>query len=131
MSIFFWVNDMKYIYDLGSIPQDKMNRVGGKARSLSHMLTDMKLNVPEGYVIICDAFKDGEILAEAASELDCLLPSLSSAFTYAVRSSAINEDGENASFAGQYETSLNTAKKDIPERVIDCYRSMFSRTVLL
>ena len=41
---------MKYIYDLGSIPQDKTNRVGGKARSLSHMLNDMNLNVPEGYV---------------------------------------------------------------------------------
>lgn len=108
---------MKYIYDLGSIPQDKMNRVGGKARSLSLMLTELKLNVPEGYVIICDAFKDGEILNEAASELDCLLPLLPSAFTYAVRSSAINEDGENASFAGQYETITDVDIKDIPGAV--------------
>lgn len=108
---------MKYIYDLRSIPQDKMNRVGGKALSLSKMLSDLKLNVPEGYVIICDAFKDGEILDEAAEELDFVLPSLSSSVTYAVRSSAINEDGENASFAGQYETITDVDIKDIPAAV--------------
>ena len=105
---------MKYVFDLGSIPQDKMSRVGCKARSLSLMITDMKLNVPEGYVIVCDAFKDGEILVEAASELTSVLPTLDPAWTYAVRSSAINEDGQNASFAGQYETITDVDIKDIP-----------------
>ena len=108
---------MKYVFDLGSIPQDKMSRVGGKARSLSLMITDMKLNVPEGYVIVCDAFKDGEILEEAASELTSVLPTLDPAWTYAVRSSAINEDGQNASFAGQYETITDVDIKDIPAAV--------------
>lgn len=108
---------MKYVFDLGSIPQDKMSRVGGKARSLSLMITDMKLNVPEGYVIVCDAFKDGKILEKAASELTSVLPSLDPAWTYAVRSSAINEDGQNASFAGQYETITDVDIKDIPAAV--------------
>lgn len=108
---------MKYVFDLGSIPQDKMSRAGGKARSLSLMITDMKLNVPEGYVIVCDAFKDGEILEEAASELTSVLPTLDPAWTYAVRSSAINEDGQNASFAGQYETITDVDIKDIPAAV--------------
>ena len=49
---------------------------------------------------------------------------------YAVRSSCMAEDLKDFSFAGQYLTTLNVDKKDIPDRVIDCYRSMFSETVL-
>lgn len=49
---------------------------------------------------------------------------------YAVRSSCMAEDLKDFSFAGQYETTLNVEKKDIADRVIDCYRSMFSETVL-
>ena len=68
-------------------------------------------------IIIESAHSNPIILNEAASELDCLLPLLPSAFTYAVRSSAINEDGENASFAGQYETITDVDIKDIPGAV--------------
>ncbi len=49
---------------------------------------------------------------------------------YAVRSSCMAEDLKDFSFAGQYDTTLNVEKEDIAERVIDCYKSMFSETVL-
>ena len=49
---------------------------------------------------------------------------------YAVRSSGTMEDLGESSFAGQYDTALNVEKKDIPEKIMDCYRSMFSETVL-
>lgn len=49
---------------------------------------------------------------------------------YAVRSSGTKEDLENFSFAGQYETFLNVSKKDVPEAVIKCYKSMFSEVIL-
>ena len=49
---------------------------------------------------------------------------------YAVRSSGIKEDLDNYSFAGQYETFLNVESKDVIKRVIDCYKSMFSETIL-
>ncbi len=49
---------------------------------------------------------------------------------YAVRSSGSKEDLAGASFAGQYDTFLNVAPKEIPARVIDCYRSMFSVRLL-
>lgn len=49
---------------------------------------------------------------------------------YAVRSSGTKEDLENYSFAGQYETFLNVKKDEIPKRIIDCYKSMFSETIL-
>ena len=49
---------------------------------------------------------------------------------YAVRSSGTKEDLQKFSFAGQYLTTLNVAKADIEKRVIDCYKSLFSETVL-
>ena len=49
---------------------------------------------------------------------------------YAVRSSGTKEDLDEFSFAGQYQTFLNTPIDKIEERVIDCYRSMFSEIIL-
>ena len=49
---------------------------------------------------------------------------------YAVRSSGTKEDLENHSFAGQYNTYLNTKKEDIINNIINCYKSMFSEVVL-
>ena len=49
---------------------------------------------------------------------------------YAVRSSGMKEDLEEYSFAGQYETYLNTKKRSVLKRIIDCYKSMFSETIL-
>lgn len=50
---------------------------------------------------------------------------------YAVRSSGLKEDLESFSFAGQYETFLNSAGTDaIKSAVIDCYKSMFTETII-
>ena len=49
---------------------------------------------------------------------------------YAVRSSGTKEDLDNYSFAGQYETFLNVNKKDISNKIIECYKSMYSETLL-
>ena len=49
---------------------------------------------------------------------------------YAVRSSGTKEDLDNFSFAGQYETYLNTSSKDVLNRIVDCYKSMFSEVIL-
>lgn len=45
---------------------------------------------------------------------------------YAVRSSALAEDLEDASFAGQLDTFLNTSKEDILDRIIDCWASYWN-----
>ena len=50
--------------------------------------------------------------------------------TYAVRSSGNKEDLENHSFAGQYETFLNVKDISIIRKIIECYKSMFSETIL-
>ena len=43
--------------------------------------------------------------------------------TVAVRSSAVGEDGEELSFAGQFASWLDVAARDVPARVADCLAS--------
>ncbi len=49
---------------------------------------------------------------------------------YAVRSSGIKEDLDEASFAGQYDTFLNTPRENIPQKIKECYKSMFGEVIL-
>ena len=49
---------------------------------------------------------------------------------YAVRSSGTKEDLDNYSFAGQYQTFLNIKKDDVLNKIIGCYKSMFSEVIL-
>lgn len=48
----------------------------------------------------------------------------------AVRSSAVEEDGEALSFAGQFDSFLNVSHDDIAERVVQVWKSCFSKRVL-
>ncbi|MBQ5332924.1 MAG: phosphoenolpyruvate synthase [Oscillospiraceae bacterium] len=103
---------MKYIYSFKEISGEDRARFGGKGASLAR-LTKMGLPVPEGYVIDASAFDRGEIIKAAAEELKRLISQLSPEHTYAVRSSALSEDGENASFAGAYETVTDVKRDNI------------------
>ena len=111
---------MRYIYSLRELPSGVDLHFGGKAESLSRLLL-RRMPVPPGYVIAAEGFsreKQGlELRPDAAKELARLLPRLSTRHTYAVRSSAVGEDGKYASFAGAYETVLNVLPQDIPEAV--------------
>lgn len=49
---------------------------------------------------------------------------------YAIRSSGNKEDLEDYSFAGQYESFLSVDFNDVLNKVIDCYKSMFSENIL-
>ena len=108
---------MKYIYELKNIPSDKMSVSGGKASSLSLMMKNLKVNIPGGYVITADGFRDGKLTDEASEELNEIIAGLDRLKTYAVRSSAIGEDGENNSFAGQYETLTDVMVPKIRDAV--------------
>ncbi|MGN0676064.1 MAG: PEP/pyruvate-binding domain-containing protein, partial [Oscillospiraceae bacterium] len=102
---------MRYIFSFKDISEDVSALCGGKGASLAR-LTKMGMPVPEGYVITASAFDSG-IIPEALAELETLLSVLSDKNTYAVRSSALCEDGENASFAGAFETITNVKREDI------------------
>ena len=49
---------------------------------------------------------------------------------YAVRSSGTKEDLDEYSFAGQYETFLNVSEEDLQNKIVECYKSMFSEVIL-
>lgn len=102
---------MGYIFSFGEISEEISKFCGGKGASLAK-LTKMGLPVPEGYVITSEAF-DGGIVPDAQRELELLISTLSDKHTYAVRSSALCEDGDNASFAGAYETVTDVKRSDI------------------
>ena len=108
---------MTYIYPLHKLPEEKAAFAGGKAKSLSHMMKNTKIRIPGGYVILSCAFEGKHLCGEALGELDELINNLDGNATYAIRSSALNEDGEEASFAGQYETVTDVRKEDISKAV--------------
>ena len=89
------------LYRIKDVPDNKLRLCGGKGASLVK-LTRAGLPVPDGYILMP---------GEAVASIDRILPDLRG--TYAVRSSALNEDGEAASFAGAYETYTNVRVKDI------------------
>ena len=105
---------MRYIILLKKLREKDMVYAGGKAESLSRLMKEGFL-VPQGFVLLSCAFNEnGEILKEAKDELEYVINNkLNEENTYAVRSSAIGEDGINASFAGAYDTYLDVKKEDV------------------
>lgn len=109
--------------------------VGGKAASLSRLAAEYP--VPPGFALTAKA------LALAAPDLARgVVPAplhvhISDAYEtlgggrVAVRSSAIDEDGDAHSFAGQHETFLNVEGVDsIGEAVVLCFASAFTARAL-
>src|SRR5210317_2521873 len=85
--------------------------VGGKAYGLARLL-EMQLAVPPAFVI-----RDARV-GQPPGDLETHYRALG-AGKVAVRSSALGEDGSDASFAGQYDTVLNVADAGQLRRAID------------
>ncbi|MGC4113240.1 MAG: PEP/pyruvate-binding domain-containing protein [Myxococcales bacterium] len=91
---------------------------GGKASGLAKLL-ELGFRVPPGFVII--GAEPGEIVDEVLVAYRALGGKV------AVRSSALGEDGEQASFAGQYESVLNVEGELAFRKAIDhCLNSLHS-----
>tara|TARA_B110000967_G_scaffold209944_1_gene268820 strand:+ start:809 stop:3370 length:2562 start_codon:yes stop_codon:yes gene_type:complete len=129
---------MKLIID---ISQKKSNsNIGGKAKNLA-LLEEMNLSVPRWAVIpqevLLNQIEDGKfnqeklkVPSEILDELKSFFGSIYDSKTYAVRSSGIDEDGAEFSFAGQYDTFLHVPFSQLEEKIIDCWASSQSQRVL-
>lgn len=93
-----------------------VEQIGGKAAGLGRLLA-AECRVPPFFVIPadCDTTEERDAIAEA---LDRLGPG-----PFAVRSSAVAEDGAQASFAGQLETVLGPANLEEVIAAIDVCRA--------
>lgn len=105
-----------YIYMLSKLPCGEDYHFGGKAESLSELMK-IGLPVPFGYAVAAEAFEKDGLSPEAEKELSEFLKSLPKKYRYAVRSSAVGEDGKTNSFAGAYETVLDISADKIPDAV--------------
>lgn len=94
--------------------------IGGKARGL-HALMEQGASVPKTLVIV--GAKPGEIVPEL-DEAFATLRRVSGAELFAVRSSSEGEDGNEASFAGQFVTLLNVrGAEELTNAINSCLRS--------
>ncbi len=112
--------------------------IGGKAAALAQ-LTASDLAVPRWFVLRPEAclasLTDGQLPdslhPEVAAELHNALQQLApKGQPVAVRSSALDEDGLQHSFAGQLESFLNVAHHEVPEKVLAVWQSGFSERVM-
>lgn len=90
------------------------SQAGAKAHRLA-LLLEANLPVPPGWVVPVGQRLDGEI-----QQLDF-------AQSYAVRSSAVNEDGEHHSLAGQFITQLNVATPTALQEAVRQVQASYQR----
>ena len=108
--------------------------VGGKAANLSR-LARLYHRVPDGFslpVTVMDEVHPLDLRDEITAAISDLMACHSLPdFIAAVRSSAVDEDGATASFAGQHETYLNIVGADaIIQAVTRCWESARSEHAL-
>lgn len=93
--------------------------VGGKAFALGKMIRD-GYQVPPGFVISAEAFE--KMTPELEKAILQHFKDLKATYV-AVRSSAINEDGQADAWAGQLDTFLNTTRAGLIHNVKRCWES--------
>lgn len=87
---------------------------GGKGKSLARMSQEGVFPVPDGCVVLSTAFAEGDLTGDAWLQVQKELARLrkGQAVPFAVRSSALQEDSAQASFAGEFESVLNVTTDD-------------------
>ena len=112
------------VLNLQELPSGARSRAGGKGARLAE-LHQAGYPVPDGFVILAEAF-DGDALMPAAwdqvkAHLD-RLRSVGTGVSFAVRSSALSEDSAQASYAGEFETVLDVQSDDEVRAAIETVR---------
>lgn len=116
---------MKPVYQPDEQPP--VGTVGGKAAALSFLVAQ-GFTVPPFLMVSPAAFTGETLDASALAEIDRLIAGLGEA-PFAVRSSAVEEDGAAHSHAGQFLSLLNVATADIAAAVEKVWRSGAAESV--
>lgn len=114
----------KTVYPLNQLNEADTAQVGGKAANLAKLI-QADLPVPSGIAVGLDSFDDRGKLTDTAKEQ--LKAHIDQSKLYAVRSSALAEDAEGASWAGQFETFLDIKPEDVVAKVVECHNSTKNR----
>lgn len=101
-------------------------RAGGKGAVLAELAD--AFDVPEFFVVPTDAFGPEGLLPQALTDLETALSALGTG-PFAVRSSAVDEDGAEAAHSGQFDTLLNVAPDGVIQAVAAVWRSGFSESL--
>jgi rifampicin phosphotransferase len=122
----------------GDVEAADPSRAGGKAAGLAR-LRDAGCDVPPWFVVTPNWHEDEETIHEALSRLQeaaapppChpeLVEGCAEAVTFAVRSSALGEDGANASYAGQFASLLFVPRDGVADAIRRVRASSASATV--
>ncbi|MGD8596449.1 MAG: PEP/pyruvate-binding domain-containing protein [Anaerolineae bacterium] len=98
---------------------------GGKGGTLARLYQD-GFPVPDGFVILPQAFAGDELTAEGWTAVQAQLEQLRTVAgnhtSFAVRSSALSEDSAQASFAGEFETVLDVHSDEMIQAAIRTVR---------
>ena len=111
---------MKTVYRFDELTVESMRLAGGKARVLA-LLYQKGYPVPEGFVILPQAFSDDRLDSHEWEKVKTYLKDIKKKdkkASFAIRSSALNEDSADASFAGEYETVLGVKTEDEVSKAI-------------
>ena len=100
------------IYELWQLRQEDAETYGSKAANLGE-LHSAGFNVPSGYALT------GVPAQNESRDFTDILQHKNKDQLYAVRSSAIGEDGENHSYAGQFESKLNIPAGEVYKTLRD------------
>ena len=115
-------------YPFAELKSDLQLRAGGKGGTLAQLYR-RGYPVPAGFVILPAEFENDELKPEAWAQAQTHLARLRrkrADTAFAVRSSASNEDSDQASFAGEFETVLDVrTDEDILQAIhsVRCSRS--------
>jgi pyruvate,water dikinase len=110
----------KFVFTFSELKPEFQVLAGGKGRVLAQLFQS-DYPVPDGFIILPTAFKGNNLRPEAWQDVTDNLNRLSrknSFKSFAVRSSALNEDSVEASFAGEFETVLNVQTRDSIKQAI-------------
>jgi phosphohistidine swiveling domain-containing protein len=111
--------DSSAVVTLAQAAREPVSVVGGKAANLAR-LAAAGFPVPPGFVVTARAWTLAP--AHVSEAIDAALGAgeLAEKTRFAVRSSAVAEDLQDASFAGQYETFLDVPREQVADAVARC-----------